>query len=338
MKILKDPSLSSFNTFHFPVSAREMAILESPEDYEYLLNSYDLLHEKYLVIGDGSNLLFRNDFDGIILTSSMNQIRVLNENDTHVWVEVDSGLNWHHLVLKSLSMGYQGLENLSLIPGRVGAAPIQNIGAYGVEISQFIQSVTVLDIPSKKSIAFSNDECAFGYRTSIFKTSLMNQIIVQNIQLRLNKIPEYNIAYDSIKETLDTMNVSELSAEAISQAVIQIRKSKLPDPDKIGNAGSFFKNPVVDKTDFEGLRAEFPNIRAYNQADGMYKIPAAWLIEQCGWKGRRIKDAGVFPKHSLILVNYGHATGKEIYDLSVQIQQSVAEKFGILLETEVNIL
>jgi UDP-N-acetylmuramate dehydrogenase len=338
MKILKKPSLAKFNTFHLPVLAREMVILESHEDYEHLSTTYDLLHENYLVVGDGSNILFRKDFDGIILTSTLDQVRVLNENDNYVWVEVDSGMNWHHLVLETLSMGYQGLENLSLIPGKVGAAPIQNIGAYGVEISQFIQSVTVMDIPSKRSITFSNEECAFGYRTSIFKTSLKNQTIVKNVQLRLNKIPEYNIAYDSIKETLDTMKVTELSAEAISEAVVQIRKNKLPDPDRIGNAGSFYKNPVVDKTDFEGLRAEFPSIRAYHQGDGMYKIPAAWLIEQCGWKGRRIKDAGVFPKHSLILVNYGHATGKEIYDLSVQIQKSVADKFGILLETEVNIL
>ena len=162
--------------------------------------------------------------------------------------------------------------------------------------------------------------------------------MIKNIRLRLNKIPDYNISYDSIKETLDTMNIDELSAEAISNAVVQIRRNKLPDPDKIGNAGSFFKNPVVDKTDFEGLRAEFPNIRAYDQGNGTYKIPAAWLIEQCGWKGRRIQDVGVYPKHSLILVNYGHATGKEIYDLSVLIQSSVAEKFGVLLEPEVNIL
>lgn len=338
MKILKNPSLSALNTFHFPVSAREMVILESHEDYEHLSNSYNLLHEKYMVIGEGSNILFRKDFDGIILSSSMDQIRILKENDNHAWIEVDSGLNWHHFVQKTISMGYQGLENLSLIPGKVGAAPIQNIGAYGVEISQFIQSINVLDIPSKRILTFSKDECAFGYRTSIFKTSYKNQAIIKNVRLRLNKIPEYNISYDSIKETLDMMNINELSAEVISKAVVHIRKKKLPDPDKIGNAGSFFKNPVVDKTDFEGLRAEFPDIRARDNGKGAYKIPAAWLIDQCGWKGRRIKDAGVYPKHSLILVNYGNATGKEIYDLSVQIQKSVAKKFGILLETEVNIL
>ncbi len=338
MKIFKNPLLTKYNTFHLQVSARELVILETHSDYQKLFDDYDLKHNKYLVIGEGSNILFKENFDGIIITSFMDQIRILRENAAHVWIEVDSGLNWHKLVQKTISMGYQGLENLSLIPGKVGAAPIQNIGAYGVEIKQFIESVIVVDIPSQQTLSFSKEECQFGYRTSIFKTTYKNQTMIQAVQMRLNKIPDFNIEYDSIKETLDKMRINRISATSISQAIIQIRQHKLPDPDKIGNAGSFFKNPVVDKTDFEGLKAEFPDIKGYNAGVNAIKIPAAWLIEHCGWKGKRIKDAGIHPQHSLILVNYGKATGKEISDLSVKIRKSVAEKFGILLETEVNII
>lgn len=338
MKIFKNPLLSKYNTFHIQVSAREMVIFESLDDYQLLLDTYNLPHEKYLVIGEGSNILFKDNFDGLILSSAMDQVRILRESDSHVWIEVDSGMNWHQFVMKTISLGYQGLENLSLIPGKVGAAPIQNIGAYGVEIGQFIQSVTAVDIPSKQSLTFSKNECQFGYRTSIFKTTYKNQTIIQHIQLRLNKIPEYNISYDLIKETLENMGIEELSPSAISEAVVKIRRNKLPDPEVIGNAGSFFKNPVVDKTDFEGLKAEFPDIKGYHIENDSVKIPAAWLIEHCGWKGKRVKDAGIYPKHSLILVNYGHSTGKEIFELSRKIQKSVADKFGILLETEVNII
>jgi UDP-N-acetylmuramate dehydrogenase len=338
MKIFRNPLLTKYNTFHIPVSAREMVVLERPGDYESLLTRYNLQHEKYQIIGGGSNILFTDDYDGLIISTNTKQIRILRENDHHVWVEVDSGLNWHQFVQKSISMGYQGLENLSFIPGKVGAAPIQNIGAYGVEIGQFIESVTILDLRSRRTVMFSRKECQFGYRSSIFKTNYKNRVFIKSLQLRLNKIPEFNISYDLIKETLDTMRISELSASAISEAVIMIRKNKLPDPDHIGNAGSFFKNPVVDRTDFEGLKAEFPDIRGYDIGEGNFKIPAAWLIEQCGWKGKKIKEAGVYQKHSLILVNYGNSTGKEIYELSRKISRSVEEKFGILLDAEVNII
>lgn len=338
MKIIKNPLLTKYNTFHLPVTARELVILESVADYLVLFGEHDLQHNKFMVLGEGSNVLFTNNFDGLIISSSMDQIRILNENETHVWIEVDSGLNWNQFVQETISMGYQGLENLSLIPGKVGAAPIQNIGAYGVEIEQFIESVITVDIPSHQSLVFSKKECQFGYRSSIFKTTYKNQIMIQAVQLKLNKVPEFNITYDQVRETLGKMAVGELSASSISQAIIQIRQNKLPDPAMIGNAGSFFKNPQVDKTDFEGLRAEFPGIKGYHAGKDMYKISAAWLIDHCGWKGKRIKDAGIHPKHSLILVNYGNATGKEILDLSKNIRKSVADKFGILLDTEVNII
>jgi len=303
-----------------------------------LTQRFDLRHERFLIVGEGSNLLFRDNFSGLIITSNMDGIRIMEEDDRHAWIEVEAGMKWHKFVLETIRMGFQGLENLSLIPGKVGAAPIQNIGAYGVEISQFIESVIALDIPSREKVEFSREECTFGYRKSIFKTTLKGQTMILSVRLRLNKIPDFNISYDKIHETLDRQGVSELSAGAISRAVIDIRRNKLPDPDRIGNAGSFFKNPVVDKMDFEGLKAEFPDITGYQAGKEEIKIPAAWLIEKCGWKGKRTNGAGVHEHHALVLVNYGNATGKEIYDLSEKIRESVASKFGIILEPEVNII
>jgi UDP-N-acetylmuramate dehydrogenase len=338
MKIIQNPLLIKYNTFHLPVFAREMAVIESTEDYEELFDRYDLRNEKYLVVGEGSNILFKADFDGLIITSSLDQIRILEENESHVKIEVDAGLNWHTLVMDTISMGYQGLENLSLIPGKVGAAPIQNIGAYGVEIEKFLEGVSGFDIISGKPLYFSKEECRFGYRSSIFKTSFKNQIIIKAIRLKLNKIPDYVITYDKIRETLEFLGTERLSALAISNAVVYIRKNKLPDPAVMGNAGSFFKNPVVDKIDYEGLKAEFPEIQGHVINANAVKIPAAWLIEQCGWKGKRLKDAGIHQNHALVLVNYGNASGNEILELSKKIQRSVSDKFGILLETEVNIV
>ena len=338
MKIIHNPSLIHYNSFHLPVFAREMAILESAKDFKEIFERYDFRNQKYLVLGEGSNILFKENFDGLIITSSMDQIRILEENELFALIEVDAGLNWHKLVQQTISMGYQGLENLSLIPGKVGAAPIQNIGAYGVEIERFIDSVIGIDTFSRELLNFSKEECRFSYRSSIFKTSYKNQIIIRAVRLKLNKIPEFNISYDKIRETLELLGPENLSAASISRAVVQIRKDKLPDPDKIGNAGSFFKNPVVDKIDYEGLKAEFPEIQGHEISPDAVKIPAAWLIEQCGWKGKRIKDAGIHQNHALVLVNHGNASGKELLQLSKKIQRSVSDKFGILLEPEVNIV
>jgi UDP-N-acetylmuramate dehydrogenase len=338
MKIIQNPSLINYNTFHLPVFAREMAVIESIEDYQELFDRYDLRNEKFLIVGDGSNILFKENFDGLIITSSLDEIRILEDNESHVNIEVDAGLNWHSLVMDTISMGYQGLENLSLIPGKVGAAPIQNIGAYGVEIEKFLEGVLGFDIISGQPLYFSKEECRFSYRSSIFKTSYKNQIMINAIRLKLNKIPDYVISYDKIRETLELLGIEQLSASAISDAVVHIRKNKLPDPAVLGNAGSFFKNPVVDKIDYEGLKAEFPDIRGYIINANTVKIPAAWLIEQCGWKGKRLKDAGIHQSHALVLVNYGNASGDEILELSKKIQRSVSDMFGILLEPEVNIV
>lgn len=338
MKIIRNPFLTAYNTFHLPVRASEMAVIESASDYEKLFEDYDLKKQRILVIGEGSNILFRNDFDGLIITSVMDRISILDQNAKYAWIEADAGLNWHKLVMETIQMGFQGLENLSLIPGKVGAAPMQNIGAYGVEIAQFIDTVVAMDIRTGKTLTFSKEECRFGYRTSIFKTSFKDKLLIRSVRLRLNKIPEYNITYDRVRETLDLLGAGEITAASISRAVIEIRQNKLPDPGRIGNAGSFFKNPVIDRTDFEGLKAEFPDIVGYNTGTNEVKIAAAWLIEQCGWKGRRINGAGVHQQHALVLVNYGGATGMEIYALSEKIRDSVAGKFGIVLEREVNII
>ena len=338
MRKIQNPLLTEYNTFHLPARAREMVIIESATDYEELFQEYDLKSHKILVLGEGSNILFRENFDGLIITSIMDGIIVMDQNAKYAWIEVDAGLNWHKLVTDTIDMGFQGLENLSLIPGKVGAAPMQNIGAYGVEIGQFIDSVVAMDIRTGKTLTFLKDECRFGYRTSIFKTTYKDKLIIQSVRLRLNKIPEYNITYERIRETLDQLGIRELTAASISQAVIRIRQNKLPDPGRIGNAGSFFKNPVIDRTDFEGLKAEFPDIVGYNTGREEVKIAAAWLIEQCGWKGKRVNGAGVHHQHALVLVNYGEATGIEIYALSEKIMESVAAKFGIALEREVNII
>lgn len=338
MKILQNPSLKSYNTFHLPVHAREMVILESKTDLQEIFNIYSFDNVNYLVLGEGSNILFTQDFDGLIISSSMDQIKILKEDDQYTWLEVDAGLNWHSLVEKTIGMGLQGLENLSLIPGKVGAAPIQNIGAYGVEIETFMESVKAIDLSTQQEINFSKKECEFGYRTSIFKTTYKNQFIIHSIVLRLNKIPDYNISYENIRETLEILNLKELTASTISKAVIYIRKNKLPDPDIMGNAGSFFKNPIVDKMYYDGLKTEFPGIKGYEAGPNLVKIPAAWLIENCGWKGKRYKNAGVHDDQPLVLVNHGNASGIDILELSRDIQKSISDTFGIILESEVYVI
>lgn len=338
MQIIQSPSLLNYNTFHVPVLARKMLLIEREEDYPSIFDYISLRDEKYLIIGEGSNILFKENYDGVVISSRDDKITIVSEDEDHVWIKAGAGSNWHQFVLKTIEMGLQGLENLSLIPGKVGAAPIQNIGAYGVEADRFIDLVNTLDLKGKNNVSFSNRECHFSYRTSIFKTEYKGQFLIKSVVFRLNKTPEFIISYDRIRETLDAMGFSKLTASAISQAVIAIRKSKLPDPSRTGNAGSFFKNPVIDKIDFEGLRAEFPGIKGYEAGNSMIKISAAWLIEQCGWKSRRKGDAGVYKYQPLVLINYGKATGKELFEFAMEIRKSVADKFGILLEPEVNII
>ena len=337
MKILHNHSLFNFNFFKVHATVRELILLESEADYADMIDKTDFDKAPYLVIGDGSNILFTKDFNGTCIKTVLSDVYKVKESKDFIWLRIEAGMNWHNLVIKTLDMGLQGLENLSLIPGTVGAAPVQNIGAYGTEIDQFVDQVEALDLIGGEVFHLDAKECEFEYRSSIFKNQYKNRFLIKSVTLRLNKNPLFNISYDKIKETLDFLNLREINAKNISDAVIHIRQSKLPDPEKIGNAGSFFKNPIIDKTDLEGLKAEFPGLPAYQVDKFRFKIPAAWLIEDCGWKGKYIGDAGVNPNQPLVLVNMGKATGKDILKLSEKIQKDVVQKFGIELQPEVNI-
>ncbi|MCG8322879.1 MAG: UDP-N-acetylmuramate dehydrogenase [Cytophagales bacterium] len=338
MKIEKSISLQPYNTFGIDVNAKLFCAFESESDLSSLLTHEACKEEKKLILGGGSNLLFTSDFDGLVMKNDIRGIETLKEDDDHIWVRVGAGENWHEFVLYCIQNQWGGVENLSLIPGTVGAAPMQNIGAYGVEIKEVFESLEAIQIEDGISKTFSKEDCQFGYRESIFKKKAKGQFIITRVTLRLSKKPEFNTSYGAIGETLNDMGIRHLSIKAISDAVIKIRQSKLPDPDEIGNAGSFFKNPTVDYIDFEGLRVHFPKIPGYELPGKNFKIPAAWLIEQCGWKGRTFGPIGVHKNQALVLVNYGQGTGGAIKNLAMEIKESVARKFGIEIEPEVNIV
>jgi UDP-N-acetylmuramate dehydrogenase len=297
-----------------------------------------------LILGGGSNILFTKDYDGMVLKNEISGIKVLHEEPAYVYVKVGAGENWHSFVLHCIDLHWAGVENLSLIPGNVGAAPMQNIGAYGVELSSVFLSLEAFHLKEKKIVTFTAADCGFGYRESVFKNKLKDQFVILSVTFKLKKQPVFHTSYGAIEQELEKMGVKELSIKAISDAVISIRKSKLPDPKEIGNAGSFFKNPSVSKEKSQILNSKFQAINGHENVDGTVKLAAAWLIEQCGpeygtsWKGYRKGDAGCHSKQALVLVNYGNAQGKEIYDLSEEILQTVKEKFGIILEREVNIV
>jgi len=329
-------SLKSFNTFGIQANASRFEVFRSVKDLQTALAQVG--QSPLLILGGGSNILLTQDFEGIVLKNELKGINVLKEDDAHVYVEVAAGENWHEFVLACISNEWAGVENLSLIPGTVGAAPMQNIGAYGVEIRQVFESLDAVEIASGKTRTFTNADCEFGYRESVFKKALKGKYIITSVVFKLNKSPNLNTSYGAIQDTLNEMGVTELSIKAVSDAVIQIRKSKLPDPNEIGNAGSFFKNPEVDKIDFEGLKATFPQIPSYALPSGKVKIPAAWLIEQTGWKGKTFGEIGVHKKQPLVLVNYGNGKGNDLKHLAFKIQKSVSEKFGITLTPEVNMI
>jgi len=336
MQIQQNISLKQFNSFGIDASAKYFSSFKNVEELNELITHNSRLQP--FILGGGSNILFTKNVDGIVLKNEIKGIELIKEDHQYVYVKAGGGENWHQFVLYSLNRNWQGLENLSLIPGNVGASPMQNIGAYGVEIKDLFYELEAFNIKEKKVFTFSVNDCGFGYRDSVFKTKLKNQFVILDVTLRLNKIPKYNTSYGVIEEELNSMGVKELSAKKISLAVINIRSSKLPDPSKIGNAGSFFKNPSVSSIKFDELRKHFPSIIGYKNHDDSFKLAAGWMIEQCGWKGFRKGDAGCHSQQALVLVNYGNAKGKEIYDLSEEILQSVQKKFGVKLEREVNIV
>ena len=338
MQIRENISLRPYNTFGIDVIARYFASFSSLDEMQELLHLQLTTHYPPLILGGGSNILFTKDFDGIVLKNELKGIGVINEDQDHVYVKAGAGENWHALVMHCVQNNYAGLENLSLIPGNVGASPMQNIGAYGVEIKDVFHQLEAYHLQDRVVKTFSLEECEFGYRESVFKRKLKGQFLITSVTFKLNKKAVFNTSYGAIQQELDKMGVRELNIQAISQAVINIRSSKLPHPKEAGNAGSFFKNPEISSTQFEIVKSNFPGIVAFPLANGNVKLAAGWLIEQCGWKGYRKGDAGCYPKQALVLVNYGNAKGEEIFELSENIIQSVKEKFDVELEREVNVV
>jgi UDP-N-acetylmuramate dehydrogenase len=335
--IQENISLKPFNTFGIEASTRYFGRFSSVEELNQILTSNK--DKELLILGGGSNILLTKNFDGLTLINEIKGFEVTKNDGDSVIVKSGAGEIWHEFVLKCIENNFSGVENLSLIPGSVGASPMQNIGAYGVEIKDVFESVEAYHIPTGELHTFSKEECEFGYRESVFKRKYKGQYVIISVSYKLSlSAPKVNTSYGAIESELKEMNISTPSIKDVSQAVINIRSSKLPNPKEIGNAGSFFKNPVISKELFDKLFVEFPTIPNYPAENDGKKIAAGWLIEQCGWKGKTLGHYGVHKLQALVLVNYKGATGTEIYDLSSSIIKDVEDKFGITLEREVNIL
>jgi UDP-N-acetylmuramate dehydrogenase len=338
MEWIRDASLKPYHTFGTDVKAALFAEAQHRDEItDFVRNVYPTLDKPLLILGGGSNMLFTEDFPGAVLKISTKGIYTRNDQSPYVIVTAEAGENWESFVDHTLALGLGGLENLALIPGQAGSCPIQNIGAYGTEIKDCFHSLEAIELKTGLIREFSAKDCKFGYRDSVFKNELKGQYIILSVSFRLSEEPQLNTSYGAISGELQKMNISNPGIGDVAQAVTNIRRSKLPDPKELGNAGSFFKNPSITAFDYYRLKNEFPDLPAHNQNNGFYKLAAAWLIEQCGWKGRRSGDAGVHEHQALILVNYGKASGAEIYKLSEEIILSVQQKFGVRLEREVNI-
>jgi UDP-N-acetylmuramate dehydrogenase len=338
MNIQENISLKSYNTMGIEARAKYFSTFSSPDELNELMDLSSMSKERKMILGGGSNILFTGNFDGWMLKNEITGIEEIKEDNNHVYVKTGAGENWHAFTQYCIAHNWAGVENLSLIPGNVGAGPMQNIGAYGVEIKDVFEELEAYSLADKKIYTFTLNDCGFDYRESIFKGKYRDQFIILTVTFRLNKTPRFKTTYGAIEQELRRMGIHELSIAAIAQAVINIRTSKLPDPEKIGNTGSFFKNPSVDREKYEALKKDFPAIVAYDNPDGTVKLAAGWLIEQCGWKGFRKGDAGVHAHQALVLVNYGNAKGKEIFDLSEKILNSVKNTYDVQLEREVNIV
>ena len=330
-------SLKPYNTFGIDVSAARYTEVTTTELLKECLEWIQYHAMPSMVLGGGSNVLFTRNFDGVVIRNGLKGIRKVDENEDYIYVQAAAGEVWHEFVLYCLSQQYAGVENLALIPGLVGASPLQNIGAYGVELKEVFHELTAIHRQTQESVVFSNSDCAFGYRESIFKNRYKNEFVITSVTYRLNKKPHFNIEYGAIRQELEKRNVAELTVNVIADAVMAIRNSKLPNPTQIGNAGSFFKNPSVSPEKYAQLKQAYPPIIAYPNPDGTMKLAAGWMIEQCGLKGYRKGDAGIHEKQALVLVNYGQATGEEIVALKNLIIDQVEAKFGVKLAPEVNI-
>ena len=337
MNIYTDYSLKSRHTFGMDVKTALFIEYATKEELKEILQNQQLEEGRWLHIGGGSNLLFMGDYPGTILHSSIKGYEVLSEDAEEVVVRVGAGEVWDDFVAYTVAQGWYGAENLSWIPGEVGASAVQNIGAYGVEAKDLIVNVETIEVATGEERIFSNAECAYAYRESIFKLSLKGQYIVTHVSYRLKKTSSYHLDYGNVRAELAKANF-DLTLANVRQVIIDIRQAKLPDPNVQGNAGSFFMNPIVPRAHFEGLQKDYPQIPHYEVDADRVKIPAAWMIDQCGWKGKRLGNAGVHDKQALVLVNCGGATGAEVVRLSEEIQQSVFKMFGIQIYPEVNFI
>lgn len=336
--IIENYSLRDLNTFGLDVKASYFVEIKSISDIKKLLELKSPEYSKSLVLGLGSNILFTKDFDGLVIKNSLQEIEIEDERENEVFIKAGGGIIWDDLVNYCVENSYWGIENLSLIPGTVGAAPVQNIGAYGVELKDVFYSLNGIYLDDGKSQTFSKEESQFGYRSSLFKKELKNKFLITNIILRLSKRPALRLNYRELKKKFESREENKITLREIRNSVIEIRKNKLPDPVELGNAGSFFKNPIISNNELINLQKHFKEIVYFKIDNKHSKISAGWLIEKCGLKGFRKENVGTYPKQALIIVNYGKATGKEIYEFSQKIQLKVKDKFGVLLEPEVNIL
>ena len=331
--MFKNYSLKNYNSFRVNHKANFFLKIENNKSLINFLSDKKFKNEKKLIIGGGSNILFTKDYEGVILYSCIKGIHILEENDNHIKVKVGSGENWDDFVKFCVSKNWYGIENLSLIPGSVGAVPIQNIGAYGVEVKDYIYDVNGIDLKNNTKKTYSNKSCDFEYRDSIFKRELKNNFFVTEVTFILNKNKKFTLDYSELKN----INSQNLTIQNVRDKIIEIRNSKLPDPKLLANAGSFFKNPVINIKIAKKIKEKYNDFKYYQINESMVKISAAWLIEKSGWKGHKEKNIGVYNKHALVLVNYSSENGKDIKMLSNKIKESVLEKFNVTLEKEVNV-
>jgi len=329
-------SLKEHNTFGIECRAALFARPENTKQLTRLLEDYDTRSHPFLVLGEGSNILFKSDFEGLVLKPGIKGIELVEDNGEEVLVSVGAAENWDSWVQHATQQGWFGLENLSLIPGSAGSAPIQNIGAYGVEMKDHFAWLDAWDLQQKQPVRIRKEECRFGYRSSIFKTEARGRYIITHVTFRLSRIPDLKLGYGPVKAALSAAGGS--TPMDLRNVIISIRNQKLPDPEEYGNAGSFFKNPMVDMTIFKCIRVDYHDIPNYPDTENRVKIPAAWLIETAGWKGKRIGNVGTWPSQPLVIVNYGGATGQEIFDFSEQIRNDLDRKFSVYLEREVNVV
>lgn len=335
MQIQHNISLKNFNTFGIDANAKSYVSISSISELKEVLD----LKKKIFVLSGGSNLLLTKDIDKLVLHLNTKGIEVHELNQNEVLVSAEAGENWHEFVLWCISKNYGGLENLSLIPGNVGTSPIQNIGAYGVEVKNTITEVEAIEINSGISKIFKNSDCHFGYRNSVFKNEIKGKYIIIRVVFKLTKNNhKLNYSYGAIQTELESKNIKEPNLKDISNAIVVIRNSKLPNPKEIGNSGSFFKNPVISIQEFYKIKEKYPTIPSYVVSEKEIKIPAGWLIEQSGFKGKRIGETGCHKNQALVLVNYGNASGKEVYEFAQKIQNTIQENFGISLDIEVNVI